>query len=432
MLVTFSCCLAWICTFSLGRGGSVLCAVIRWAWNARSLLGLWLVVALAALDANVDGGVEISSGCADGQWALFDSSWADLWRGSAERTGLTGWLHSLSSECASWAWLAFSIDTELHSRCALIAALRSRFGFCRSRGLTQAANLTFEWALVGLEESVTAWSAQTSIRFEVLAGGATLFAVASRASSWSDGDSNASRNVRALRALSLSGLGLVCSAWAWSASLVCRLVEWSDRAWHAIWNDRDLSHGASVLWCEKQRSWVRHRVGENVFDGELIFFQNQFLKQFFHRWAFAGRRLNNWIAAGKIITRLVSRFTREEVLIETLEPKRCVIKKRKERKKIKIGRPKAKPRGKEREFIHQSHKKSLTCAKKAFFVVQIFAYVQLTVNQGHTWRLGRRSPRCKCRHSADVRCGFFRDRLLYKMHFFGIGTWVDLVFLLFV
>lgn len=65
--MALGCGLARIGALGLRGGGSVLGAVVGRAGNAGGLLGLWLVVTFAALNANVDGGVEIGSGCANWQ-----------------------------------------------------------------------------------------------------------------------------------------------------------------------------------------------------------------------------------------------------------------------------------------------------------------------------------------------------------------------------
>lgn len=145
--------------------------------------------------------------------------------------------------------------------------------------MSKTANLAFERSLVGLEESVAARAAQAGFGVEVLASWAAFLAVTGRASSGSDCHSWATRNVRTLGALSLTGLRLVSSAWARAASLVRGFVEGSDGAWHAIGDHRHLSGGASVFRGQHERSWVGHGVRQNVFDVELVIFQNELLEQ---------------------------------------------------------------------------------------------------------------------------------------------------------
>lgn len=304
MLVTFSSSFARIGAFGLWCGGGVFCAVIGWTSDARCLLRFWLVEAFAAFNANVDRGIKVSSWCTDGQWTFFNRSWSNLRCCTSQWTSLAGWLDALSSEGSTRAWLAFAVNSKLHSRSTFVTTFASWFGFSCSSCLSQAANLTLERSLVGLEESIAAWSTKAGFRVEILSGWTTLLAISSWTSPWSDCDTCSARDVWTLRALRLTGFRLVSSSWAVHTSLVGCFVERAYSTWHTVRDHRNLTSGASVFGSQEERSWVWNGVWQNVFDSELIFLQNQLLKQFLDGRAFSARRVKNWVA--KVRTSLFS------------------------------------------------------------------------------------------------------------------------------
>ncbi|KAL0125789.1 hypothetical protein PUN28_004683 [Cardiocondyla obscurior] len=114
-------------------------AGVRWAWNAEGLLWLRLIRSLFALHAFVQSAVEEGSGLADRKRAFLDRCRAHIRGRSAERTGLAGCLHSLSSVRTSRAGFAFSFDGQLLSGSALVATFFPRYRLGCSCGLSETA-----------------------------------------------------------------------------------------------------------------------------------------------------------------------------------------------------------------------------------------------------------------------------------------------------
>lgn len=261
MLMSFSCCLAWIRALSLWGSGSVLCAVIRWAGDTRGLLWFGLIISFTTFDANIDRHIEISSRCANGKWTFFNWSWSDFWCCSAQWTGSTSWLNSLRSECSTRTWLAFSIDTKLHTWRTFVTTFGSWFRFSWSCCLSKSANFTSEWAFVWLEESVTTRSAESSIRVEIFSGRATFLAVGGWSCSITDCDTRSTWNVWTFCALSLTSFRLIKSSWTTWASFVWSFVECSDGTRYTIGNHCNLTNWASIIWAQFEWWWIWYCVG---------------------------------------------------------------------------------------------------------------------------------------------------------------------------
>lgn len=143
--------------------------VVRRARDARRLLRLGLVEALAALDAGVERSVQVGARLADGQRALLDRRGADLRGGAAQRAVGAGRLDALRAECAARARFAAAVVAQLLAGGALVAALVTRDGLGRFGRLAEAAQLARERSLVGLIETVAARSAQAALGVQVFA-----------------------------------------------------------------------------------------------------------------------------------------------------------------------------------------------------------------------------------------------------------------------
>lgn len=183
-----------------------------------------MISALLALHALVEGGIQIRSGVAHGQRAFLDGSGSHIRRCPAEWTRLTCRLHALRSVRSPRARLAFSLDGQLLSRVALVAALLARHRLAGPCGLAKAAQQTREATLAGLIEPMAAAATKPSTVVVVLAGWATLLAVSCTSGARANRHARSTGYHRARAAFQLTRFTLVRTNWARDAFLRCLVV----------------------------------------------------------------------------------------------------------------------------------------------------------------------------------------------------------------